>query len=70
MTILENLYRSVSKPVPWNFWQVKDSRTLFDLCPSDPRKSIQSDLHNALADSYFQAKAVQIAFNLLNIKKD
>lgn len=70
MTILENLYRSVGKPVPWNFWQVKDSRTLFDLCPSDPRKSIQSDLHNALADSYFQAKAVQIAFDLLKIKKD
>lgn len=70
MTILENLYKSARQPVPWNFWQVKDSRTLFDLCKSDPRKSIQSDLHNALADSFYQAKGVQIAFNELGIKKD
>ena len=25
----------------------------------DPRKSIQTDLHNALADAYYQAKCVQ-----------
>jgi len=69
MTILEDLYRQTKTPIPWNFWQIRDSRTLFELLPVDPRKSMQSDLHNALADSYFQAKAVQIAYRDLGIKK-
>ena len=27
--ILQNLYKNVNKPCPWNFWQIRDSRTLF-----------------------------------------
>ena len=69
MTILEDLYRQMKLPVPWNFWQVRDSRTLFSLLPEDPRKSMQTDLHNALADAYYQAKAVQIAYDQLGVKK-
>ena len=30
---------------------------------------MQSDLHNALADSYFQAKSVQEAYKELGIKR-
>jgi hypothetical protein len=30
---------------------------------------MQSDLHNALADAYFQAKGVQIAYKELSIAK-
>jgi hypothetical protein len=69
MTILEDLYRQVKTPIPWNFWQIRDSRTLFALLPEDPRKSMQTDLHNALADAYYQAKSVQIAYSQLGIKK-
>lgn len=69
ITILENLYRSVGKNIPWNFWQVRDSRTLFACLDNDPRKTMQTDLHNALADSYFQAKCVQIAYRDLDIKR-
>ena len=69
MTILEDLYRQVKMPIPWNFWQIRDSRTLFELLPVDPRKSMQTDLHNALADAYYQAKAVQIAYRDLGLKK-
>ena len=61
ITILEDLFRMYNKSIPWNFWQVRDSRTLFSILPEDPRKSMQTDLHNALADAYFQAKAVQKA---------
>jgi hypothetical protein len=46
-----------------------DSRTLFSVLPKDPRKSMQSDLHNALADAYYQAKAVQLAYKELGIRK-
>lgn len=69
MTILENMYRAAGTPVPWNFWVVRDSRTLFGLCEKDPRKSMQTDLHNALADAYFQAKSIQVAYKELGVKK-
>ena len=62
MTMLEDLYRSIGKPVPWNFWQVSDSRTITKRMPRDPRKDMQTDLHNALADAYYQAKSIQIIF--------
>jgi len=68
-TILEDMYRSIGKPIPWNFWQIRDSRTLFGVCNEDPRKKIQNDLHNALADAYFQSKAIQIAYKELDIKR-
>lgn len=67
--ILENLYRQIGKPTPWNFWQIRDSRTLFSLMPSDPRKDIQEELHNALADSYFQAQCVQRSFKHLGVNR-
>lgn len=68
-TILEDMYRSIGKPIPWNFWQIRDSRTLFGVCNEDPRKKIQNDLHNALADAFYQSKAIQIAYKELDIKR-
>jgi len=61
-TILEDMYRKVGKPIPWQFWQVMDSRTITTRMPRDPRKDMQTSLHNALADAYFQAKSIQIIF--------
>lgn len=61
-TMLEDMYRSISKPIPWQFWQVMDSRTITKRMPRDPRKDMQTDLHNALADAYYQAKSIQIIF--------
>ena len=67
--ILQNLYKNIGKPTPWNYWQIRDSRTLFALMPSDPRKAIQEELHNALADCYYQAKCVQQTYKHFNITK-
>lgn len=69
-TILEDMYRGVKRPIPWNFWQVRDSRTLFGLLREDPRKKIQNNLHNAYADAYYQSKAIQIAFSDLGVIND
>lgn len=62
ITMLEDMYRSIGKPIPWQFWQVSDARTITKRMPKDPRKDMQTNLHNALADAYFQAKSVQIIF--------
>jgi hypothetical protein len=68
-TIMENMLRQRGKIIPWRFWQVRDSRTLFSMAKVDPRKAMQSDLHNALADSYFQAKGVQMVYKELGLNK-
>ena len=68
LTIMEDMYRMLGVPIPWQFWQIKDARTLFGCCKVDPRKVLQqTNLHNALADAYFQAKGVQFAYKELGI---
>jgi len=67
IVILENLYQQLNKPIPWNFWQIRDSRTLFSLLKKDPRKAIQQEAHNALADCYYQALSVQTAYKELGL---
>ena len=68
-TILEDMFRKAEKPIPWNFWIIRDSRTLFGCCQKDPRKAMQNNLHNALADAYYQSKAIQIAYKELGLTR-
>jgi len=65
--ILQNIYKQLGHPVPWQYWQIRDSRTLFSLVPRDPNEK-RTGMHNALEDCYFQAKKVQKVYNNLNIK--
>lgn len=58
IVILEDLYRSQGWGFPWHFWQIRDSRTLFGV-HGDPREKGRDQAHNALADCYYQARAVQ-----------
>ena len=67
--ILQNFYAQMKVPVPWNYWQIRDSRTLFSLVPRDLNEK-RTGLHNALEDCYFQARKVQQVFNQLDIKND
>lgn len=61
--ILEDLFRQLKKPLPWNFWQIRDTRTLFDLGnPNMPKDG----LHNALEDAKRQALGVQNIYRQLN----
>ena len=63
--ILQDLYRQLERPVPWQYWQIRDSRTLFSLVPKQNDKRV--GLHNALQDCIFQAKKVQKVFRQLGI---
>jgi hypothetical protein len=69
ITMLEDMYRSVGTPIPWQFWKISDARTITKRMPRDPRKDMQTNLHNALADAYFQAKSVQIIFKHFGFEK-
>lgn len=68
IAILENLYAQLSKPTPWQFWQIRDSRTLFQV-HGDPRDKERAGAHNALIDCYYQAEGVQAIYKQLGIKK-
>lgn len=68
IVILEDLYRQVGRPTPWQFWQIRDSRTLFGV-HGDPRKKDRHGAHNALIDCYHQARAVQQIYTNAGIKK-
>ena len=65
--ILQNIYKQLGHPAPWQYWQIRDSRTLFSLVPKDLNEK-RSGLHNALEDCYFQAKKVQKVYKQLGIK--
>jgi hypothetical protein len=66
--ILENLYRQYGWPTPWQYWQIRDSRTLFGV-HGDPRVKGKVGLHNALEDCVSQATAVQQVYNKLGLEK-
>ena len=65
--ILQDIYKQLGYHVPWQYWQIRDSRTLFSLVSRDSNEQ-RTGLHNALEDCYFQAKKVQQVYNQLGIK--
>lgn len=65
IVIIEDLYRQINKGVPWNFWQIRDTRTIFDL-GVDPEMPKESK-HNALEDARRQAIGVQNVYRKLGI---
>lgn len=64
LNILDTYYRKLNKAPPWNYWQIRDTRTLFDLGydPEMPKEG----LHNALEDANRQAIGVQTIYRKLN----
>tara|TARA_B100001109_G_C18592379_1_gene348474 strand:+ start:10 stop:549 length:540 start_codon:yes stop_codon:yes gene_type:complete len=63
--ILQDIYTQLGHPQPWQYWQIRDSRTLFSLVPRDNEK--REGHHNALQDCIFQAKKVQKIYKQLGI---
>jgi hypothetical protein len=66
LVIIEDIYRQLNKPLPWNFWQLRDTRTLFDLgFDSDMPKGGK---HDALQDAIRQSVGVQNIYTKLKIR--
>lgn len=64
--IMEHLYKQLNRTVPWQYYQIRDTRTIFDL-GIDP-KMPQGQKHNALHDAVRQAVGVQNVYAALGIK--
>jgi hypothetical protein len=67
LVMLENIYRQINKPLPWNYWQLRDTRTLFDLGydPDMPK----GGKHDALQDAIRQAVGVQNIYTKMKIRE-
>ncbi len=65
--ILENLYKQIGLHHNWQFYIIRDSRTLFSLMDKDPRKEIDFTAHNALADAIVQSLCIQKVYKKLGI---
>jgi hypothetical protein len=63
LVIIEDIYRQLNRSIPWPYWKMRDTRTLFDL-GFDP-KMPQESKHDALADAKRQAIGVQNVFKEL-----
>lgn len=68
LVIIEDLCRQLNCALPWNFWQLRDTRTLFDL-GFDPNMSKESK-HNALQDAIRQAIGVQNVYRQIGNLKE
>jgi exodeoxyribonuclease VIII len=66
LVIIENLYRQLGKNLPWQYWQLRDTRTLFDL-GFDPDMP-QGSKHDALQDAIRQAVGVQNIYTKMKIR--
>jgi hypothetical protein len=66
LVIIENIFRQLGKPLPWNYWQLRDTRTLFDL-GFDPDMP-QGSKHDALQDAIRQAVGVQNIYSKMKIR--
>jgi exodeoxyribonuclease VIII len=66
MNILEHAYKSYNKPIPWQYYMVRDSRTVFGLWPELPKPPTS---HHALEDCRRQIELLQTTLKHLNVKE-
>jgi hypothetical protein len=63
VVICETVFKRIKQAVPWNFWQVRDVRTAFDLGINPNRPPVLK--HHALEDAWNQAVGIQNVYNTL-----
>jgi hypothetical protein len=65
IVICENVFKRINKAIPWQYWQVRDVRTAFDLGINPQRPPVTA--HHALEDAWNQAVGIQNVFNTLRM---
>jgi hypothetical protein len=61
--ICEHVFRKLNKATPWQFWQIRDVRTAFDLGINPQRPPVTA--HHALQDAWNQAVGIQNVYGTL-----
>lgn len=66
MNILEHAYKSYNMNIPWQFYNVRDARTVYSLYPDLPKPPTS---HHALEDCKRQIDLLQLTLKHFNIKE-
>jgi len=66
MNILEHAYRSRNKKQPWQYYKIRDARTVYSLWPDCPKPPTS---HHALEDCRRQIEMLQKTLKHLNVTK-
>lgn len=69
LVILNEAYRAIGSRAPWDFWNCRDTRTIYDLAyPAEEVPSVPaSRKHDALWDAWRQSIAVQQRYRKLGL---
>ena len=66
INILEHAYKSYNKTQPWQFYRIRDSRTVLSLWPGRP---VPPTSHHALEDTRKQINILQQTLKHLEVKE-
>jgi hypothetical protein len=66
INILEHAYKSYNKTQPWQFYRIRDSRTVLSLWPGRP---VPPTSHHAFEDTRKQIDILQQTLKHLNVKE-
>lgn len=64
IVMLEHAMNQTKRRIPWKFWEIRDARTVYSLCPGLDTKL---NGHIAVDDCRNQIVLLQEAFRLLNV---
>lgn len=67
--LLGEVYRRAGMDTPWKFWNIRDTRTLYDLASVDVKKYSIPPPHIALNDALAQTRAANAALAILAGKR-
>lgn len=64
--ILQKAIEVTGAEAPWTFWNVRDTRTVYDVCAFNVKSVVRrGTYHNALDDAKHQVKCIQAALKKL-----
>lgn len=66
MNILEHAYKSFGIPLPWQYYRVRDARTIYSLWPDLPKPPAS---HHALEDCCRQIDLLQATLKYLKVEE-
>lgn len=66
LVVMESAWRQLGKPIPpWQFWKIRDTRTLYDITGVKLKDGGHTTSHKAVEDAERQAIVVQQGFKKL-----
>ena len=65
VVVMDHAWRQLGKNTPWNFWDIRDTRTLYDIAGVKLKDGGHVTTHKAVEDAERQAIVVQQAYTKL-----